>query len=533
MYQKQSPHSTPRPIGPVAKTIRSVTPLLLGLLLVVTWFTSARDAGKSYVEDAFVLLALFILIFFADSLEVAYSLLRYKLPEQFGGAEVRILREMRDDEDLVYEAREWLVTAAIVVVTLLCEFKRISLPFLGEIGPLRIPGVLEIQATTLFSVLFTTVPVLWLAQGPSKRIARGCPQNMLSGTGALVWILIKAVGRVTREAGLDKPSEVVSGLLQKIPQFSPDLHLRPSDSAFYLGSLQRYGYGLHRLSVNILIDDSGACTVTQRFLYYAISSPRSSFVRRMSFTSLGDPNSFQLLQLLGFKGKVVNEADFDKSGNIVFRELDDIFEHGNADTSVKFRHVDVGLSCQCDVDGANRNQLNYRLDTGTPLPKGDFGFAVLAEHHSSWKARAFEVAEGSEESFYMNFAYPCGAFSAQINLVPSSQFEIVGISGDARISDDHHEGESQRIRNSICIDPPGVHSELPYPLAGATYTLKWQFRRIRPKEANGESAKISPVVKDEKQVRNPNRRNRPSRPIAWTLLALAGLLLVRRSYKDA
>ena len=479
--------------GWVGEIFRHLFPYVMGLALLCVWFASERTTGRYYLKDFFVLIVLLGVIFFADSLEVAYSLLRYKFIEQFGGVEAKILQEMHNNENLVYEAREWLVTVLIVAITLMGEFEKIYFPFISkEIGPtLKIPLIMTIQAKTLFSLLFTTLPVLWLAQGPAKRVARDCPQKMLAA-GALVWALIKRVGWITDNLGLNKPTEWVTEQLKKSDSFKPEMNLRPSDSNYFLASVQRYGYSCHDLSVHILIEADGSCKVRQRVLYYAISHPPNAFVRWLYFDQAPVPDSFECLVLEAYEGKVIQEADPEARNNEVLNELDYLSSGGSKGRlgagGRQFKKIKANLSCLPLGDEKQPNHEQYRIDTYGSIPSTIPAFAVLADFTSSWSPGAVKTQQGTRDEFDMAIAAPCYRFSLTIETPSKTGIGFSDIASEAFCSKDLHLGERDRLERSFQLDPDHpktIHCEIPYPFPGIRYRVSWktilaETQRSRP-----------------------------------------------------
>src|SRR5271155_3707061 len=89
-------------VGTSLRTAITIVPLVV---LLSVWINTERMYGIQYIQNLFLLMVLLAIVFFADALEVAYSLLRYKLLDQFSGTTAWILGEMHKNEDLVYEAR--------------------------------------------------------------------------------------------------------------------------------------------------------------------------------------------------------------------------------------------------------------------------------------------------------------------------------------------------------------------------------------------------------------------------------------------
>ncbi len=462
--------------------VRWIIPTVLSVLLLTIWLATERWDGKPYIQHLLILFVLLGLIFFADGLEVAYSVLRYKDTEQFGGLEARLIREMHDNENLVYEAREWLVTVIIVVITIMAEYKEIHLPLSERELPssLHIKYLLSIQTKTLFSLLFTTLPVLWFAQGLSKRIARDCPQKFI-GAGALVWSLVKKVGWITDALGLDFPTEIATKVLKKSDAFSDDLALRPSDHAYYVASFQRYGYALHELETRISVDPLGACTVNVRVLYYGIDNPSNVFGRRLTF---GAPpraaGHCVVTPAEVYIGPAMQEADpGGQAKRALLGELDFICSRGARGSRQQhqlFTQVPSNVSMSDVPDTQAANLMHYRIDTHGAVPAGSEAFAVLVEFTSYWEAGAFNVNSLDKDFFYMAFECPCYRYRLSIDMDPSCPGRIAEVVPEALCAKDPHWGERNRLQRALVYDPAaplGLACELYYPFPGIQYRFDW------------------------------------------------------------
>jgi hypothetical protein len=346
---------------------RPVIPAALTILLLSVWLATVMEPGEgSFFVDALALLVFLAVIFFADALEVAYSLLRHKDIEQFGDTTGSILQQMHAKEDLIYEGREWLVTAMIVFITLIGEFQHVYIPTLQIVRwhvywhRFPVPDLLwvpvihfAVHSTTLFSIFFTTLPVLWLAQGPSKKVARRFPQRMIE-FGALLWYFgIRSVGWFTRNFGLDFPTDHVSLLWEKIANLQDDSSLRPSDHHYYLASVQRYGYALHDLQLRICVGQDGGCTINQRIVYYVIARPGNVFERRLNFED-SRQISFQKITAKAFRVDVIGETGTPGRQDQVLAALDLIADRNRA-ASPELARIPV-ICSELDIIATDRDR---------------------------------------------------------------------------------------------------------------------------------------------------------------------------------
>ena len=80
--------------------------LLIATLLTVWFATVKAERGwEHFVVDLLFISALLVVLFFAEALEIAYTFLSEKNPDEFGDSEGKIIEDIRKRANLVYEAR--------------------------------------------------------------------------------------------------------------------------------------------------------------------------------------------------------------------------------------------------------------------------------------------------------------------------------------------------------------------------------------------------------------------------------------------
>jgi hypothetical protein len=473
---------------------RSVFPVLVMLALFAAWFATVRaERGwEHFVLDLFLMVSLLVVLFFAEAFEIAYTFLSDKNRDEFvvedaegvGGAEgkkiIGIIDDIRKQPGLVYEAREWLVTIIIVMITLTAEHSKIYVPFYGEIHDLPVSlgsWSLVIPARMLsqsFSLLFTTLPVIWFAQGPGKKIALRSSVQILLWT-RWVWWLVKKVGSLVDAAGLNRPVDWISNLVLVAKIFSRKESFSPSDQGFFLSCLQRYGFGLHDLVLNIQVHEDGSCSVTQKFILYLVRHRRKTFFRQLKF----DESEFTAGEFLSVEGYTLAA---------VGRKYDDI--------GMLLDQIAQGI-CPAKV---TRSSPKHWDEDNKRLPKGkrDIGvrcgittyepvpseigsaFAFATEWRGEWKANAVRVANGIDDDFEIKVDYPCRRFSLVITPDAGMQMLFTEVTASATLMENPHTGEENRLKNALNPSPNGVHTTLlatlQYPLPGANYKYEWKVR---------------------------------------------------------
>jgi len=162
------------------KVFRWIFPKTLVLALLSVWYetVTAHHAWERFFIDLLLVLSFLTVLFFAEALEIAFTFLLDKNFDEFGETEGEIMKTLRKQKDLFYEAREWLVVGVIVGITFVADFETIKFPFVrNEVEFVRLFGTdLPIKWAFIFSLLFATVPVVWIAQTPGKKIGRSSSQ---------------------------------------------------------------------------------------------------------------------------------------------------------------------------------------------------------------------------------------------------------------------------------------------------------------------------------------------------------------------
>ena len=364
------------------------------------------------------------------------------------------------------------MTFLIVLITLRGEFDNISAPFYGKPLPsLSIPGIVDIPARTIFSLLFTTLPVLWFAQGPSKRIARASSLKVFEASVA-IWGLIKKVGWLVNLLGLDGPADITSNLLIKSDRFRDEQNLKPSDFAFYVASVQRYGYSLHDLANHVIINPDGSSTIKQRILYYIIARPCNVFVRKLKTDA--PSTGFKVLKIAAYQVPRIQDSDPAGKQSPVVKSLNALLgdEQG---PDLAWKLLPANLSVSEEVDHENRS--HYRIDTRGSIATDSGAFAIAAEFESSWAPGSFKVGIGERDRYLTSFDCPTYRYRLTIECAQDCNFRISELATDALCGEDPHWGERDRFQDSLgyeSLSPRGLYCDIAYPFPGTRYILGWK-----------------------------------------------------------
>ncbi len=456
-----------------ATIFRTIIFLLLFGLIIYTWYSSfMHSGGRARSEFAWYVVAvaaLLVALFFLEALEIAYTLLRDKLLDQFpSSADRDFFLGMRKHEYVVYEAREWLVIIIIAAITLIAEF--------GSAGGLFI-GHYAIKPQFLFPIVFASLPVIWFAQGPGKELARSLPRRVLFGfIGRITWPCVRAVSYVVEWTGLNVPAKLVPWCLRKTSrEINP-----PSDEEFFLQSVYRYGFALHNLLIQIHILPDGACKVRQSFVIYLLRYPRSDFRREVFFDSKVVESQF--LHVEGYYQCPVLQDSYET----VCQVLEQIRE-GKSKLDVTERkklgfteREKVG-SCESKVDPERPGHVRFEISTHQLLPKGKWAAAIAVVCEGHWAAGAMKIQHGETDYFQQSFRYPCRNYRLELVPDPSLDFDFSKIEASATFMNNLHKGETDRLEFAREDDNERIISTLTYPLPGAEYRYSWHV--VRRKQA--------------------------------------------------
>jgi len=456
---------------------------MLILVLLSVWFATVRVhfGWEHFVLDLLGISALLTILFLAEALELAYAFLSDKNPDEFGEVEGEIMEDIRKKSDFFYEAREWLAIMIIVLITLMAETDAIYVPFFGKLPNLTVPlGVLtfSIKFTVIFSLLFTTLPVIWIAQGPGKKVGLASSLKVLVST-RWVWWLVKQVGDFVEQTGLSAPATVMARWLLATKKFSPNENFGPSDQGFFLACLQRYGLALHDLSITVTVHEDGSCHVRHKFVLYLVRYPRTTYSRQIRFVG-SEIESAEFLSLKGYESPVVGRK-YEDIGKL----LDQISEGICPD---KFKNIvqerwyrNNDRVKEENKENPKEDGVRFGLTTWDPVPsKVDSACAFAAEWIGAWKQGAFKVGNDEEDWFQSRFDYPCRSYQLQILTDSGSKIFLSHILAEATLMGNPHTGEQQRLDDARKKDGGQntlLSAVLNYPLPGTNYKYSWKVIR--------------------------------------------------------
>jgi len=267
----------------------------IGILLIGIWFHNLHASWERAIVLISLLFALLFFCFILEGIEIAYTVLQARdeleleSTEDFAKSFAR-LKEIKPSPELFYDAREWWILAIIAALTVMSDFDHFAIYFPG-VAFLGLPAwdfVPKDHLLTVvklaFSILFTTVITLWIAQSPAKVIARDNPVAFFQATSWL-WAGIRPWGNFLNMLGIPSPSDGIIALVRTArPRLREEVDSRYAENQ-YRESLQSHGYGLHEYGEDIEIFKDGSCSRKFQAIYLIQNGKLDNFVRTFSFDS--------------------------------------------------------------------------------------------------------------------------------------------------------------------------------------------------------------------------------------------------------
>ena len=267
---------------------------LVGSAAAVWMVTILHQTGGAWRALGFSIAAATILVatFVLEGVEAAVSELRDKDELQLSAPIRSIFRRLSKEEDAFFETREWLVVALVVIATLMMESDHYFIPVVTFCHGSLITAPIDIKGEEplgrfiriALSLILSTFPFVWLAQGPGKHVARRNSVQFLRYSGIQFSIqIVEAAWRIMRILGLQYPSRIANETaLLLLKRCQKTRYLPPSEFSFFSDSLKRYGYGSPITDLKIMVHDDGSLEVDSKFLAYLVT-PRSGVSRIFTF----------------------------------------------------------------------------------------------------------------------------------------------------------------------------------------------------------------------------------------------------------
>lgn len=446
------------------------------LLLMDMWVGKGQDSGAAapliLLMVGLVVLLLFVL-FLLEALEIAYTILRDRHADEFSSEANDLIEKMKGSEYLVYEAREWLATLIVVAITLTTEFDDKNIPsFLGLAGHYE-------YIWRPIPLLLTTLPVLWFAQGLGKTCAKASPLKILMWwpVRGLAWPLTKVMGWLIRTTGLYLPGKLLGTPLEHQISSGDQPLLRPSDEGFFLAGLQRYGFAIHELSISITLKKDGSCAIEERLVWYLLRYTGNYFSRKLFFD--GVLRSAEPPIVRGFTCPAVRDR-YTTVSNLLDKIWNDPLPEDLRPVADRWS-VD---SKQKDDWDSKLHESRLEVNTYDNFPLDKDAFVLMVMQKSVWDGSAFKRSIGQPDYYEMSFEYPCRCYRLEIVSEKGVDVYLANITASAFFRSNPHDDEKRRLdiaRDRSATDG-GLHTTLPYPLAGAKYRYDWMVAH-KPNES--------------------------------------------------
>lgn len=457
--------------------VRSLVLWALWLVLVIVWFATLwakwQEREVVAVLLAGVVLGLLAILYYAEGLELAATDLLDKQPEQMrsvGATEV--LKEIQARPGFFYAHRQVFVVTIISFTSLVTSYAWVNVPFVGKVSAYGVPF--------WFSLLFTTLTVLWFCQVTPKRLAV-LNSELFLVQSRFVWRLI----RITSLLGLPDPSDWLVVLAQKRSHYRTTRHLLPSRAAHYSLTTRLQGFSTDKIRTRLIVADDGSAAIIKRFMVLFLHGAHGQM-----YGELDTVSRFTIIpevRLIGLYRLVLPEEL-----QAIANRLDTLFESGGEcagepNVIANWAHrvdVDVvasdGLAGERAVWTIEGERLPERFwsheddpNVGRPL------LALVYEVEASVDSGAFRINSAVDNEWAETMALPCRQYSMSVVTAPESGLAVVAQRVTASLFGSGTDWPEEAEKYSLLAVAQRGALEIPYPLQGGTYTLFW---RLFPKE---------------------------------------------------
>lgn len=421
--------------------------LMFAIALWATWVDTVRTHGAKEHLDIFLFFVsaalLLLFIFLLTGFEFAYTDLRDKDPAQVRTSIQSLLVDLQAHEDLLYETREWIGVLLIVGFAILAEFDVIYIPWFGARN-----------WKFIFSILFTTLPLVWFAQAPAKQLAIANSENFLQKT-RWIWPVLKLTGKAVNMMQLHSVTYITVERLDQegSPQSRPEQFgvLRERPKALWLRAAPLFEI--------VKIDSVGAVSIEQFGTFHIVSRARTRFKRIMLFSSevrngsKGEiargwhaPAPSEKLQEIEKEIEDASRLPENRVSMAAFRRR----------LSVTGENTEFEIECRPESTGGNR--------------------ALLVEYvfSASSADKSFKILPGEQDWYEITFKFPYRLYQAAIQLDQELQCRFGTVIKSARFEGNDHPSEADRI---VCKvegeDGKTLTLSIEYPLPGAVYRVSW------------------------------------------------------------
>ncbi len=429
------------------------------ILLFVVWADSAFAVDRWNAGYLLAIcLASLLVLFLSSGIEIAFTDLRDKDPDQVSKSIRATLFDMKHHEALVYEAREWLTVICVVVLTASSDFAVLCYPWLLHWTRIENHSSTGRLWTLAFSIIFTTLPAVWFAQAPAKHLASRNSEQFLQRFGKF-WLVLKVAGSIAEKLGLNALSRSVAEFWVQEGRL-----LRPSRKAFYMNSLKRYGYSLHRISDEFLMKQDGTSEIIQKGIFCVLSDERTEFERKFFFdTPILD---CQFILTAAYIVPPPRET-FDE-----LEELVTALSAGNIPPLCEELKVNR-FRITHDLGDKPQKEVTVTIETPFALKTRQEPAAIVVKYEAKViAADGSWPREGGPDYRMMIIKFPYGVYTCKVSAETGSGVSVAQPRVEVFFEGVRHEDEER----DVLVDEAGegVAYKIAQPLPGAVYKLNWQ-----------------------------------------------------------
>jgi|GEM_PF-5123127 len=451
--------------GAASRILATLSCSLAVALLLSTWIVSIHRSPYSLWTYVIPEAIAMVLLFFVTGLEIAYTNLRDKDSEQVDPQIQGFLIHLQLNEAKLYEAREWFGVALVAILALLCEFDPASpMEFLFRTNIHVLPD--ERIWKFLFALLFTTLPAVWFAQSPAKVLAINNSQNFIRRASFLrrpltwTWKLLDWLHS-------DALTELVYG--RTFRRWKEERrNLSPSNSAFYVSALKRYGSGFHHIEQEITIFADGSAKVTQSGVIHVVSSDKRVFTRTLYLDGkyAGD-GRITVTKLFRMPAAAENLKEIEAQ----------VACCDKTPLPKGFEARDTG-DCKASPqpNAMKPNEISFVIQAQSALADTDHAFTALVgyELECSFQTGSFQTAEDGEDFYRVNASSPARRLFLQFRFDEFANRRFASPTPQVIIQDQPHKEEEGKITAAISEgERQRLTADIHFPLVGASYGLRW------------------------------------------------------------
>jgi hypothetical protein len=444
--------------------------IVFGVMLFAMWLHNKHEPPTALVIEFLVACGVFFML---EGMELAYTELRDKAPDQLPSTIARAIQEINQDRDAFYDAREFIVVLLLAWLTVSSDFEAARLPIVGLTQNRNL--------TLAFSLVFTSVLVIWFAQSPSKRLAtKNSLAFLVVFQFAFVWrYCLKPIGTVMNRLQITYPGHLLATRLERLCAFQGGRNLPPSRRSFYLDALKSYGYSYPFVQDKVIVHhDTSAEFRHSSLVYFTNTAPRSEFSTTFQFDS---KIAFADAKVRTFAVPLVGE------------QLEPAFEVGlraifeGKVLPKEFIERESSLELERDLTKPEK-QLTYQIHSPSPLPNsvtdGASGIAavvylevIVKLHKEAFKLPTGPAYAGRVSDYWeKRNVSPCGEYRFLLQIESSKQnMKLAKFVSNVIVWEGNHLEEFERVEK-LGLTSTGLTRDqtIPYPLLGATYRFDWE-----------------------------------------------------------